>query len=84
MPEHTHLFVETYNDLVGFGYDRKTDENTIQYYLQKFSDDRLMEILLPRLTDEELAEIFDLLSRLLKNHLCEEEYHQLFLRTASG
>lgn len=84
MPEHTHHFVETYNDLVGFGYDRKTDENTIQYYLQKFSDDRLMKILLPRLTDEELAEIFDLLSRLLKNHLGEEEYHQLFLKTERG
>ena len=41
MNKHNHDFVETYKGLVGFGYDRETDENTVEYYLQKFSDDQL-------------------------------------------
>lgn len=80
MSIHTHNFIETYQGLVGFGADRETDENTIIYYLQKFSDDRLMAILVKRMTDEELLEIFNLINRLLKNHLVESEYHALFLK----
>ena len=79
MQKHTHNFVETYSGLVGYGAGRKTDENTIIYYLQKFSADKLMAILTKRMTDEELLEIFDLINRILKNHLTESEYHHLFL-----
>ncbi|MDQ1330407.1 MAG: hypothetical protein QG578_670, partial [Thermodesulfobacteriota bacterium] len=43
MVKHTHDFVERYTGLVGFGFDRETDENTVRYYLQKFSDDALTE-----------------------------------------
>ncbi len=77
---HTHNFVENYTDLVGYGMDRKTDENTVIYYLQKFSDDKLMEHLIPKLTDEELEEIFNMINRLMKNHMTEPEYHKLFLK----
>ena len=77
---HTHDFVENYTDLVGFGLDRKTDENTVIYYLQKFSDDKLMEHLITKLTDEELEEIFNMINRLMKNHMTEAEYHKLFLK----
>ena len=80
MPAHTHNFIETYQGLVGYGADRETDENTIVYYLQKFSDDRLMATLTKRMTDGELEEIFNLINRLLKNHLTESEYHSLFLK----
>jgi hypothetical protein len=80
MAKHTHRLVEKYEGLVGFGLDRKTDEKTIIYYLQKFSDDELMEHLIVRLTDEELNEIFSTLTRLLKKHLTEAEYHSLFLK----
>ena len=80
MTKHSHNFVETYDGLVGFGLDRKTDENTIIYYLQKFSDDTLMEKLIKRLTDDELDEIFYLLTRILKKYLEESEYHELFLK----
>ena len=83
MNRHSHNFVETYDGLVGFGADRQTDENTVLYFLQKFSDDRLMKILLKRLSDAELSEIFNLMSRLLKRHLTEEEYHELFLKEES-
>ncbi len=80
MAKHSHNFVESFDGFVGFGLDRKTDENTIIYYLQKFSDDALMKKLVKRLTDDELSEIFHLLTRLLKNHLENTEYHSLFLK----
>jgi hypothetical protein len=84
MPVHTHNFIETYQGLVGYGADRETDENTVIYYLQKFSEDRLMATLTKRMTDEELEEIFNLINRLLKIHLTESEYHKLFLKEDRG
>jgi TorA maturation chaperone TorD len=80
MAKHSHNHVETYQGLVGFGLDRETDEQTIIFYLQKFSDDELMATLTKRMTADELDEIFSLLTRLLKNHLTEPEYHALFLK----
>ena len=50
------------------------------FYLQKFSDDQLMELLRKRLTDEECQAIFNLLSGLLRKHLSEPEYHLYFLK----
>jgi hypothetical protein len=83
MTIHSHNFVETYEGLVGFGADRETDENTVIYYLQKFSDDRLMKTIIKRLSDEELAEIFSFITRLLKTHLVGNEYHEVFLKEQS-
>lgn len=80
MPTHTHNFVERYDGLVGYGADRETDENTLIYYLQKFSDDSFMAVMTKRMTDAELLEVFDLINRLLKTHLNETEYHTLFLK----
>ena len=80
MARHSHGFVESYEGLVGFGLNRETDENTIVYYLQKFSDDQLMEVLKCRLNDNELAALFDIISNLLRKHLSEDEYHRLFLK----
>ena len=80
MKKHSHNHVETYDGLVGLGLDRETDENTIIYYLQKFSDDTLIKELVKRLTPEEIEEIFSLLTRLLKKHLTDSEYHTLFLK----
>ncbi len=78
--KHTHKFVEEYDGFIGFGLDRKTDEASLIVYLQKFSDDELMNILINRLSQEEILEIFDLLSRILKRHLSEREYHKYFLK----
>ena len=80
MNDHSHLFVENYKGFVGFGFDRETDENTVVYYLQKFSDDELMKTLIKKLSDEELGDLFNLMTRLLKNHLTEPQYHALFLK----
>jgi hypothetical protein len=80
MAVHSHQFVENYQGLVGFGLDRENDQNTIVFYLQKFSDDALQQTLIKRLSDDELNEIFCLINRLLKRHLTESEYHRLFLK----
>lgn len=80
MARHSHLFVETFEGFVGFGLDRPTDEKTLIYYLQKFSDDELIQTLVARMTDQEMQALFDQLGALLKQHLTEEEYHHLFLK----
>ena len=84
MTVHTHNFVENYQGLIGYGADRETDENTIIYYLQKFSDDKLMATITQRMADEELLETFEFINRLLKKHLSESEYHSLFLKDDHG
>ncbi len=78
--QHSHNFVEAYDGMVAFGLNRETDENTVIYYLQKFSDDDLMTILRNRLSNEDLTVLFDLISGLLRKHLDEKEYHHLFLK----
>jgi hypothetical protein len=80
MPLHSHQFVENYDGPVAFGFDRETDENTVIVYLQKFSDDRLMEVLQKRMSDQELTDLFDMVSGLMQRHLEEPEYHALFLK----
>jgi len=80
MTRHTHQFIERYAGLVGFGLDRETDENTLICYLQKFSDDAVMNTIIKRLEDSELAEVFDLDERLLRRQISEAEYHRLFLK----
>ena len=80
MPAHYHRFVEDYTGLIGFGQDRETDEASLIAYLQKFSDDELMKTLRERLDDDEIDELFQLMSRLLRKHLTNEEYHRLFLK----
>lgn len=80
MAKHTHEFVETYDGLVGFGMDRETDGYALTYYLQKFSDDDLMALLRTRMNEGDMTELFDLLARLLKTYLADEEYHRYFLK----
>ncbi|CAB5079953.1 hypothetical protein D3OALGA1CA_86 [Olavius algarvensis associated proteobacterium Delta 3] len=83
MAQHSHEFVETYDDLIGFGLDRTTDENTLIVYLQKFSDDALVQKLVPRMTDDELEALFHLMNRMMRKYLSDSEYHRLFLKEAS-
>lgn len=78
--QHSHDFVESYTGLLAQGLDRQTDEATLQVYLQKFSDDQLMEKILPQLADSEVEAFFQLINSALRRHLSEEEYHRLFLR----
>lgn len=78
--QHKHDFVETWTGLLGQGFDHETDLATLKVYLQKFSDDELMEQLLPRMSPEEIDQFFRLIALTLRRHLSEEEYHRLFLR----
>jgi hypothetical protein len=80
MGRHSHRFVDEYEGLPGFGMDRESDEATITWYLQKFSDDTHMALIRERMSDEDLAGLFDLLGRLLKKYLADEEYHSVFLK----
>ncbi len=80
MAKHTHDFVETFDGFIGYGMDRQSNENTVQVYLQKFSDDQLMQTLLKRMTDDDLTDVFEMVAKLLKKYLNEPEYHRLFLK----
>ena len=80
MAKHSHAFVETYDGFVGFGFDRETDEKTLIYYLQKFSDDALMQTLVKRMSEKDLGEMFALVNQLMKAYLSDTEYHALFLK----
>lgn len=80
MTKHSHRFVETFDGFLGYGLDRQSNENTVQLYLQKFSDDRLMKTILKRMNDDDLSEIFEITIKMLKKYLTDPEYHQLFLK----
>lgn len=80
MMTHRHTFVENYDGLVGFGMSREVDEKSLMVYLQKFSDDDFLKTLVPRLSDEEITRLFELMSTLMHQHLKDSEYHQFFLK----
>jgi TorA maturation chaperone TorD len=62
-----------------FGLNRQTDEQSLAIFLRLFSRDALLQTLIPRLSDAEINELVDQLTRVLRNHLQEDEYHELFL-----
>lgn len=66
-------------DEICFGLDRATDERSFKLFVQLFSRKQLLEILVPRLEDKEIEQTVHLLTTLMRNHLKEREYHELFL-----
>lgn len=80
MTNHSHRFVDEFDGFIGYGLNSESDMDTVTYYLQKFSDDQLMQLLRNRLSGEDRDAIFDLISSLLKKHLSEPEYHRYFLK----
>jgi TorA maturation chaperone TorD len=62
-----------------FGLNRETDERSLAFFLQLFSRDELLQTLIPRLADDEIIQLVDQLTAVLRNHLQENEYHELFL-----
>lgn len=84
MEKNKHRFVEEYDGLVGFGLTRETDECTLIYYLQRFSEDQLMALIRDRMSREDMEELFNIITRLMKKHLTEEEYHKHFLKDDEG
>jgi hypothetical protein len=82
--KHNYNFIEEYDGLIGFGLDRKTDECTMTFYLQKFAEDRHIQLIRERMSDGDLEALFNQLTRLLKRYLSEEEYHKFFLKDDEG
>ena len=80
MSKSTHRFIEEYDGLVGFGLSREVDECTITYYLQRFAEDALMALIRGRMSQEDMEDLFNLITRLMKQYLTEEEYHKHFLK----
>ena len=81
MTIHTHDFVNNYDrEKIIFGLDRENDEKSLIAYLQKFTDDELMKILVKRISDEDIVRTVDYVLEILKKYLKEEEYHQIFLK----
>ncbi len=75
-----HNFIHQYRGFGAFGMDRETDEETIMFYLQKFSEDSFMKAFIPRLNGEELEQIYSMINSLLKKYFSEDEYHKIFLK----
>ncbi len=80
MKKDTHRFIHDYTGIGAMGLGRKTDEQTLMYYLQKFSEDTFLSLLLPRLSDKEISELYEMINKKLRQHLSENEYHQVFLK----
>ncbi|MCL2457766.1 MAG: hypothetical protein FWF31_02755 [Desulfobulbus sp.] len=62
-----------------FGLNRATDEQSLIAFLRLFSADRLTQELVPRMSEEEIHQLVDLLTQIMRNHLSGGEYHRLFL-----
>ena len=62
-----------------FGFDRKTDEQSLAAFVLRFADKELLKVLLPRLQDEDILATVDFLTTIMRKYLSEKEYHSLFL-----
>lgn len=62
-----------------FGLNRERDEQSLAAFLELFSKKRLTSTLIPRLNGDEIEQIVNLLTGVMRNHLQEKEYHELFL-----
>ena len=80
MPQHSmdnsgNIRVEE----ICFGLNRQTDERSLAAFIQRFARPELLAVLLPRMADEDITTTVDFLTRLMRKHFSEKEYHQLFL-----
>ena len=57
-----------------FGLDRTTDELSIKSFIKRFASDKLLEVMVPKLTDSEINQLLDCMSNIMKKHLSEQEY----------
>lgn len=62
-----------------FGFGRKTDERSLEAFIERFADKKFMQTLLPRLQDEDITDMVNFLTGIMRKHLSEKEYHRLFL-----
>lgn len=82
MERSSHNFFKEYKGPIAFGLSREVDEASFKVFLQKFSSDQILEVLCPRLAQEELDGIVEMLTQVMRKHLTDREYHTLFLDQA--
>ena len=63
-----------------FGMSRELDEQSLIAYLQRFTDDEMMELLSKRLSDDEIEKLVDHVTGIMRRHLSDKEYHSVFLK----
>lgn len=69
-------------DQICFGLNRQLDEQSIAVYLQLIGRREMATTLATRLTEDEIHEIVTLFTHIMKRHLHDNEYHELFLLDA--
>ena len=62
-----------------FGMNRALDVQSLVEFLRRFGDHHLTTVLTPRMSEEEIHQVVDLLTAIMRHHLSDEEYHRLFL-----
>ena len=67
------------SDEIFFGMSREDDERSLASFLRLFSREEFTDLLIPRMTDQEITHVVDQLSSIMRNHLREHEYHRIFL-----
>ncbi len=68
-----------HSDSMVFGFDRITDERSMAIFLQKIASPNMLDKLVPRLEEQEIEDVLQLFTGLMKKHLSKSEYHRLFL-----
>lgn len=67
-----------------FGLNRETDEQSLRVFVQICADKKLLDAMVPRLSDRDLNDIVELWTGLMKKYLSHQEYHGLFLDKLDG
>lgn len=70
-------------DQICFGLSSEHDSRSLATYLHLLGQPALATTLADRLNSEEVNEVVTLMSRLMREHLSEKEYHELFLGKSS-
>lgn len=77
-PMNNHHYPRLPFGQICFGLDRTTDEQSLAAFIDRFARPELLAVLIPRLTDREIAAILDFLTALMQKHLSDGDYHRLF------
>ena len=62
-----------------FGLTEEIDRQSLATFLQLGGQEKFAELFASRLSSEEILEYVDHFTALLKKHINEDEYHQIFL-----
>jgi len=67
-----------------FGLNREQNERSFSLFLQLIGNRELADVLAKRLSDEEIDCFVADFTKLIRQHLTEDEYHLLFLQEESS